>query len=176
MSQVYKSDSPLDYDPDDIGERSEGCAGAGVTALVILGIIALLMWLCSCKTQTKVVQVPAYLHDTTTVYRYNVRHDTLHSYTRDSVFVYTKGDTVYHNAVRYIDNSRVVYRCDTVHSNKVVERPVVVAKTEVKQVEKQLTKWQRTKMNLGGWLLAVLAAALFGGCVYGIIKLRKMYR
>lgn len=175
MSQVYKSDSPLDYDPDDIGERSEGCAGAGVTALVIFGIIALLMWLCSCTT-SKVVEVPAYLHDTTTVYRYQVRHDTLHSYTRDSVFVYTKGDTVYHNAVRIVDNSRVVYRCDTVHSNKVVERPVVVTKTEIKEVERQLTKWQRTKMKLGGWLLAVLAAVLLGGAVYGILKLRKLYR
>lgn len=148
---------------------------AGVTALIITAVATLLL-MCSCKTQTKVVQVPTYLHDTTTVYRYNVRHDTLHSYTRDSVFVYTKGDTVYHNAVRYIDNSRVVYRCDTVHSNKVVERPVTITKTEIKEVEKKLSKWQRTKMKLGGWLLAVLAAVLLGGCVYGIIKLRKIYR
>ena len=161
---------------EELGTRSEGCAGAGVTVLIIIAALAMLLCLCACKTQTKVVQVPAYLHDTTTVYRYNVRHDTLHSYTRDSVFVYTKGDTVYHNAVRIVDNSRVVYRCDTVHSNKVVERPVVVTKTEVKQVEKQLTRWQRLKMNLGGWLLAVLAAALLGGAVYGIIKLRRLYR
>lgn len=159
---------------EDIGTRSEGCAGAGVTVLIIIAALAMLLCLCACKTQTKVVQVPAYVHDTTTVYRYNVRHDTLHSYTRDSVYMYVKGDTVYHNAVRYIDNSRVVYRCDTVHSNKVVERPVVVTKT--KEVEKQLTKWQRTKMKLGGWLLAVLGVVLLGGCVYGIIKLRKIYR
>ena len=144
--------------------------------LIIIAALAMLLCLCACKTQTKVVQVPTYLHDTTTVYRYNVRHDTLHSYTRDSVYMYVKGDTVYHNAVRYIDNSRVVYRCDTVHSNKVVERPVVVTKTEIKEVEKQLTKWQRLKMKLGGWLLAVLAAALLGGCVYGIIKVRKIAR
>lgn len=161
---------------EDIGTRSEGCAGAGVTVLIIIAALAMMLCLCACKTQTKVVQVPAYLHDTTTVYRYQVRHDTLHSYTRDSVFVYTKGDTVYHNAVRYIDNSRVVYRCDTVHSNKVVERPVVVTKTQVKEVEKRLTKWQRTKMKLGGWLLAVLAAVLLGGAVYEILKLRKIYR
>lgn len=159
---------------EDIGTRSEGCAGAGVTVLIIITALGMLLCMCACKTQTKVVQVPTYLHDTTTVYRYNVRHDTLHSYTRDSVYMYVKGDTVYHNAVRYIDNSRVVYRCDTVHSNKVVERPVVVTKT--KEVEKQLTKWQRLKMNLGGWLLAVLAIALLGGCAYGLIKLRRLYR
>ena len=158
------------------GVRNEGCAGAGVTVLIIIAALAMLLCLCACKTQTKVVQVPTYLHDTTTVYRYNVQRDTLHSYTRDSVFVYTKGDTVYHNAVRIVDNSRVVYRCDTVHNNKVVERPVVVTKTQVKEVEKQLTKWQRTKMKLGGWLLAVLAGALLGGAVYGIIKVRKLYR
>ena len=161
---------------EDIGTRSEGCAGAGVTVLIIIAALAMMLCMCSCRTTRVLEQVPTYLHDTTTVYRYNVRHDTLHSYTRDSVFVYTKGDTVYHNAVRYIDNSRVVYRCDTVHSNKVVERPVVVTKTQVKEVEKKLTKWQRLKMKLGGWLLAVLAAVLLGGCVYGIIKLRKIYR
>lgn len=161
---------------EELGTRSEGCAGAGVTVLIIIAALAMLLCLCACKTQTKVVQVPTYLHDTTTVYRYNVRHDTLHSYTRDSVFVYTKGDTVYHNAVRIVDNSRVVYRCDTVHSNKVVERPVVVTKTQVKEVEKKLTRWQKLKMQLGGWLLAVLAIALLGGAVYGIIKIRKIAR
>lgn len=160
---------------EDIGTRSECCAGAGVTALIIAAVATLLL-MCSCRTTRVLEQVPAYVHDTTTVYRYQVRHDTLHSYTRDSVFVYTKGDTVYHNAVRIVDNSRVVYRCDTVHSNKVVERPVVVTKTQVKEVEKQLTKWQRLKMKLGGWLLAVLSIALLGGAVYGIIKLRKIYR
>lgn len=148
---------------------------AGVTALIIAAVATLLL-MCSCRTTRVLEQVPAYVHDTTTVYRYNVRHDTLHSYTRDSVYMYIKGDTVYHNAVRYIDNSRVVYRCDTVRSNKVVERPVIVTKTEIKEVEKKLSKWQRTKMKLGGWLLAVLAAVLLGGCVYGIIKLRKIYR
>ena len=149
---------------------------AGVTALIIIAALALLLLMCSCRTTRVLEQVPAYVHDTTTVYRYQVRHDTLHSYTRDSVFVYTKGDTVYHNAVRIVDNSRVVYRCDTVHSNKVVERPVTITKTEIKEVEKQLTRWQRLKMRLGGWCLALLALALLGGAVYGIIKLRKIYR
>lgn len=148
---------------------------AGVTALIIAAVATLLL-MCSCRTTRVLEQVPAYVHDTTTIYRYQVRHDTLHSYTRDSVYMYVKGDTVYHNAVRIVDNSRVVYRCDTVHSNKVVERPVVVTKTQIKEVEKQLTKWQRTKMKLGGWLLAVLGVVLLGGCVYGIIKLRKIYR
>lgn len=161
---------------EELGTRSEGCAGAGVTVLIIIAALATLLLMCSCRTTRVLEQVPAYVHDSTTVYRYQVRHDTLHSYTRDSVFVYTKGDTVYHNAVRIVDNSRVVYRCDTVHSNKVVERPVVVTKTQVKEVEKRLTKWQRTKMQLGGWLLAMLAAVLLGGAVYGIIKLRKIYR
>lgn len=148
---------------------------AGVTALIIAAVATLLL-MCSCRTTRVLEQVPAYVHDTTTVYRYQVRHDTLHSYTRDSVFVYTKGDTVYHNAVRIVDNSRVVYRCDTVHSNKVVERPVVVTKTQVKEVEKQLTKWQRLKMNLGGWCLALLALALLGAGMYGIMKVKKIIR
>lgn len=148
---------------------------AGVTALIIAAVATLLL-MCSCRTTRVLEQVPAYVHDTTTVYRYQVRHDTLHSYTRDSVFVYTKGDTVYHNAVRIVDNSRVVYRCDTVHNNKVVERPVTITKTEIKEVEKQLTRWQRLKMNLGGWLLAAVALLLIGGGVYGILKVKKIIR
>lgn len=161
---------------EDIGTRSEGCAGAGVTVLIIIAALAMMLCLCACRTQTKVVQVPAYLHDTTTVYRYQVRHDTLHSYTRDSVFVYTKGDTVYHNAVRYIDNSRVVYRCDTVHSNKAVERPVTVTKTEIKEVEKKLSKWQQLKMQLNGWLMAVVNLIVLVGGAYWIIKLKKIVK
>lgn len=149
---------------------------AGVTVLIIIAALALLLLMCSCRTTRVVEQVPAYVHDTTTVYRYQVRHDTLHSYTRDSVYMYVKGDTVYHNAVRYIDNSRVVYRCDTVHSNRVVERPVTITKTEVKEVEKQLTRWQKLKMNLGGWLLAAVALLLIGGSVYGILKVKKIIR
>lgn len=148
---------------------------AGVTALIIAAVATLLL-MCSCRTTRVLEQVPAYVHDTTTLYRYQVRHDTLHSYTRDSVYMYVKGDTVYHNAVRYIDNSRVVYRCDTVHSNRVVERPVTVTKTEVKEVEKKLTSWQRLKMKLGGWCLALLALALLGAGVYGILKVKKMIR
>lgn len=146
---------------------------AGVTALIIAAVATLLL-MCSCRTTRVLEQVPAYVHDTTTVYRYQVRHDTLHSYTRDSVFVYTKGDTVYHNAVRYIDNSRVVYRCDTVHSNKVVERPVVVTKT--KEVEKRLTKWQQLKMQLNGWLMAVVNLIILVGGAYWIIKLKKIVK
>lgn len=146
---------------------------AGVTAFIIAAVATLLL-MCSCRTTRVLEQVPAYVHDTTTVYRYQVRHDTLHSYTRDSVYMYVKGDTVYHNAVRYIDNSRVVYRCDTVHSNKVVERPVVVTKT--KEVEKQLTKWQQLKMQLNGWLMAVVNLIILVGGAYWIIKLKKIVK
>ena len=148
---------------------------AGVTALIIAAVATLLL-MCSCRTTRVLEQVPAYVHDTTTVYRYQVRHDTLHSYTRDSVFVYTKGDTVYHNAVRYIDNSRVVYRCDTVHSNKVVERPVTITKTEIKEVEKKLSKWQQLKMQLNGWLMAVVNLIVLVGGAYWIIKLKKIVK
>ena len=139
-------------------------------------LVGTLMSLAGCSPKVITQEVPVPITNTRTEYKVQFVHDTLRTHQSDSVFVYTKGDTVYHNAVRYIDNSRVVYRCDTVHSNKVVERPVTITKTEIKEVEKQLTKWQRTKMKLGGWLLAVLAAVLLGGAVYGIIKLRKIYR
>lgn len=136
--------------------------------------ILLAVLLTGCSPKVVRTEVPVPITNTTHSETVKVVRDTVRLHERDSVFTFVKGDTVYHNAVRIVDNSRVVYRCDTVHSNKVVERPVVVTKT--KEVEKQLTKWQRVKMKLGGWLLAAVALLLIGGGVYGILKVKKIIR
>ena len=154
------------------GVRNEGCAGAGVTVLVIFGIICLLLYLCACKTQYKVVEVPRVVTQTNVEHHTNIVRDTL--LRRDSVIIVQRGDTVYHETWHHLQAINRTYIADTVRDT--IPQIVTVTKTEVKEVEKKLSRWQRTKMKLGGWLLAVLAAVLLGGCMYGIIKVRKIAR
>ena len=154
------------------GVRNEGCAGAGVTVLVIFGIICLLLSMCACKTQYKVVEVPRVVTQTNVEHHTNIVRDTL--LRRDSVIIVQRGDTVYHETWHHLQAINRTYIADTVRDT--IPQIVTVTKTEVKEVEKKLSRWQRTKIKLGGWLLAVLAAVLLGGCMYGIIKVRKIAR
>ena len=90
-----------------------------------------------------------------TVYMANIERDSI--YVRDSIFIYTKADTVYHTRVQWKLRDRFVR--DTVYKEK------CDTTTVVREVEKKLTKWQQTKMDVGtGALYAVpilLAVGLF---------------
>lgn len=157
---------------EDIGTRSEGCAGAGVTVLVIFGIICLLLSMCACKTQYKVVEVPRVVTQTNVEHRTNIVRDTL--LRRDSVIIVQRGDTVYHETWHHLQAINRTYIADTVRDT--IPQIVTVTKTEIKEVEKPLSRWQRLKMRLGGWLLAAVALFLLGGAVYGIFKLKKIVK
>ena len=91
-----------------------------------------------------------YVRDTTYVSKVQV--DSV--YKRDSVFVKEKGDTIYKYVERYRD--RYKFLRDTIYRYKVDS--VYVDKERVVKVEKQLTAWQRFKMN-GFWILV----AVIGG-------------
>lgn len=160
-----------DYD-DDIGSKHEGCASMCIVIAIIFSMVVLLLSLCSCKTQYKVVEVPRVVTQTNVEHHTNIVRDTL--LRRDSVIIMQRGDTIYHETWHHLQAINRTYIADTVRDT--IPQIVTVTKTQVKEVEKRLTKWQRIKMNLGGWLLAVLAGVLLGGAVYGIIKLRKIYR
>ena len=160
-----------DYD-DDIGSKHEGCASMCIVIAIIFSLVVLLLSLCSCKTQYKVVEVPRVVTQTNVEHHTNIVRDTL--LRRDSVIIVQRGDTVYHETWHHLQAINRTYIADTVRDT--IPQIVTVTKTEVKEVEKKLSRWQRTKMKLGGWLLAVLAAVLLGGCMYGIIKERKIAR
>ena len=137
-------------------------------------LLAPCVFSCSPKVITQEVPVP--ITNTTHSEVVKVVRDTVRLHTRDSVFVLQKGDTVYYHHYNTIVEHGSTLRIDTVIKNDTISKPVTVTKTEIKEVEKPLTRWQKLKMQLGGWLLAVLAGVLLGGAVYGIIKLRKIYR
>lgn len=117
----------------------------------ILPVIFILL-LFSCKTRyvTQTVEVPV-IHVET---RVDTVRDSVERH--DSVTVYTKGDTVFSEKMRYVtkwrERSKIVNTTDTLY--KVVEKPVPV------YVEKELTKWQKIRMGLGGVAMALLGGFL----------------
>lgn len=72
-------------------------------------------------------------------------------YFRDSVFIATKGDTVFLTKTHWRERFRNVYhiKADTVMQRDSITVPYLV--------EKPLTKWQQWKMDMGGWAMVVAA-------------------
>ena len=160
-----------DYD-DDIGSKHEGCASMCIVIAIIFSLVVLLLSMCACKTQYKVVEVPRVVTQTNVEHRTNIVRDTL--LRRDSVIIVQRGDTVYHETWHHLQAINRTYIADTVRDT--IPQIVTVTKTEIKEVEKPLSRWQRLKMRLGGWLLAAVALFLLGGAVYGIFKLKKIVK
>lgn len=115
---------------------------------MMLSILLVTLCLTGCKT-VKFVPVPEY-HTL-----YKTRVDTVQYrdsiYFRDSVYVAAKGDTVYLTKTHWRERFRNIYhvKADTVMQRDSVRVPY--------PVEMPLTKWQRWKMNLGGWAIGVAA-------------------
>lgn len=172
MSKVYKSNLPLEYDDDDLGNKNEGCASMCLVIAIIIGLIVLLLSLCSCKTQYKVVEVPKIVTQTNVEHHTNIVRDTLVK--RDSVIIIQRGDTIYHETWHHLQAINRTYIADTVRDT--IPQITTITKTEVREVEKKLTSWQRLKLKLGGWLLAAVAVLLLGGGVYGILKIKKIVK
>jgi len=128
----------------------------------IIPVIALFL-LISCKTryitEYQTVEVPV-IHNEL---RVDTVRDSVHH--TDSVVVFQRGDTVFSEKFRYItkwkERSKIVNTTDTLY--KVVDKPVPV------YVEKELNKWQKIRINLGGIVIILLG----GFIVYKIILLWK---
>ena len=129
--------------------------------ICLLGMVLTLLSLTGCKT-VRFVPVPEY-HTL-----YKTRVDTVQRldsvYFRDSVFIAAKGDTVYLTKTHWRERFRSVYRvkADTVMQRDSVRVPY--------PVEKPLTKWQRWKMDLGGWAMGVAAVLV----ILVILKVTKI--
>ena len=132
----------------------------GLTGLVVLVLLCLLTY---CRTQ--IIYVPLELIRTDSLFRNSVRIDSV--FVHDSTSVTLKGDTVIEYRHRYI--LKYKDRVDTVYINRTdtIRVPYPV------EIEKKLTVWQRTKIELGGWAIAVIIVTILivvGRMVY---KLKK---
>ena len=87
-----------------------------------------------------------------------VRVDT--TFMRDSVAVYVNGDTVRITKFRDRWRTRIIERHDTCTVTKTDSVQVPV------QVERKLTRWERTKMDAGGIAIGILGVAALGGLAW----------
>jgi hypothetical protein len=127
-----------------------------VWAIVVCAIISL----CSCAT-TRYVSVPEYhFRDSTKLV--HVRDSV---FNRDSVFMYVRGDTVYHEHYNTIYKEH--YYSDTI--NNVYRDSIYKYRTrsvEVKTVHK-LHWWQKSLMWIG-------VAFLFSSIIWLVFKVRRL--
>lgn len=134
-------------------------------SLLIGAIITLLFGSCTRKVYVPTETVRTEYKDRVVE---NLRVDTVAM--RDSVAVYVNGDTVRITKFRDRWRTRIVERHDTCTVTKTDSVQVPV------QVERKLTKWERTKMDAGGiaiWILGVAALGGFAWLAWLIYKKRR---
>ena len=126
--------------------------------------ICLLVLATGC-TRKVYVPVESAVSRTDTLYSAKVRVDSV--IMRDSVAVFQKGDTVM--ITKYRDRYRVKELTDTVYQSAIDSVKVSVPYP----VERELSRWERTKMDFGGAAIGALVIALCVAVAWLIKKFRK---
>lgn len=109
---------------------------------------------------TRTMYIP--VESVRTEYRDKYLRDSL--YIHDSTNIYVNGDTIREYLYRYIYRDRFVH--DTISIHDTIREPY--------PVEKVLSKWQQTKMDIGGWAIGVISGVLLLGICYGIYKFIRL--
>ena len=134
-------------------------------ATVIFWLVFLLFVFCFSSCKTKYVSVPEYHTEYITKTDSFTQRDSI--FVKDSIYMWMKGDTIYKEkfSVIYKDRWRDRYLCDTIIKTDSVRVPY--------PVEKQLTKWQQIKLDIGEWVMVALALALIALVVIIVRKILK---
>ena len=126
----------------------------GITIILLASAI----W--SCRS---VKYVPVETVKTDSVYVNKVQRDSIRL--QDSIFVFVKGDTVRIEKYKYLYRDRVVVdtvykvQCDTIRVPYPVEKP--------------LTRWQRWKLDLGGFAMAAIVITVLVVVGRMVYKLKR---
>ena len=113
------------------------------TKRIILKTLFFLLFLIiviSCKTTTKVVEIP--VETIKTEYIEQIKYDSI--YHKDSIYIMQKGDTIYNNKVQYLYKYK--YLRDTINITDTIPTIVTVKDT---QYINQLYTWQKLLMVIG---------------------------
>lgn len=100
-------------------------------------------------TSPKLIPVKSSERDS--IYIYRMLRDSI--YARDSIYIVERGDTVFKTTTKYVYKDRV--RRDTIY----IERRDTV--TNVVEVERELSRMERLKMDVGSgvlWAIPILIA------------------
>ena len=122
-------------------------------AIKIILIVLLLLIISGCKT--KEVLIPT--EKTVVEYRDQLRIDSV--YNRDTLYLFTKNDTVYLQSIKW----RERFKVDTVRYEKVDSIPYFV---EVVKEVNVLTKWQKIRLQLLNVIVLIIL-------VYVIIRIKR---
>ena len=124
------------------------------TKRIILKILFFLLFLTiviSCKTTTKVVEIP--VETIKTEYIEQIKYDSI--YHKDSIYIMQKGDTIYNNKIQYLYKYK--YLRDTINITDTI--PTIVTVKDTQYINKLYT-WQKLLITIG-----------IGFILYWIIKL-----
>lgn len=114
----------------------------------------------SCRT---VQYVPVENTHTSETEKHNVERDSIHVH--DSVYIYMQGDTIFDVRLKTI--YKEIFRADTF----IVEKTDTI--NTIVEVEKKLTKWQQTKMDVGAGVLYAVPILIAVGLFILYRKLKK---
>lgn len=109
--------------------------------------IALLLLFGSCRS---IRYVPVETIRTDSLYLTVYKRDSIHI--KDSIYIKEKGDSV------IVDKWHIVYRDRVIHDTIYRER--VITKDVPYPVEKELTWWQKTKLELGEFSIGIIVVLL----------------
>lgn len=143
--------------------------------LYILILLILPMFI-SCKSTQQVVErtdsliitKPVVVTNTVNQHTVDIIRDTVMQ--KDSIYIIQRGDTIYHHYYHTTNNVSRIYRTDTLHDT--IERPIIdtVVKiqtnTVIKEVPRQLTRWQSIKMDIGGIAMVTVVVLLLALILY----------
>ena len=107
-------------------------------------IILLRLAICFVSCRTQYISVESVRTEYKT--RDSIRFDSV--YQRDSIYMLVKGDTVYQYKYKYLYRYLTMNRTDTIVKTDSIQTPY--------PVEKQLSRWQSIKMELGGWAFGII--------------------
>ena len=113
------------------------------TKRIILKILFFLLFLTiviSCKTTTKVVEIP--VETIKTEYIEQIKYDSI--YSKDSIYIMQKGDTIYNNKVQYLYKYK--YLRDTINITDTI--PTIVTVKDTQYINKLYT-WQKLLITVG---------------------------
>jgi hypothetical protein len=133
---------------------NSGCGPLALAAVVVVVVLAL----CGCKS-VEYVAVPQQHTDTLII----TKHQRDSIFLKDSTHVSEKGDTVRIEHWRTQFVKKEVHDTTYIANHDTIPAPYPVE--VVKEVEKDLSWWQLTKMHIGGvvlWLIGIAAVVLIG--------------
>ena len=150
MTEYYNHPGISDFLDARPGRDNPDPCGCLWQLILILLFFFMLAVCCSCRSHKEVEKEYIHVHDTIT--------QTMNR--RDSIWLH---DSIYQEVIRKADTVYLYkYKQKTEYRDRWHRDSIYIARTDTlyRDVvrEKQLTWWQRTRINIGGWALLLLAA------------------